>query len=70
MTNVYIPIKRLFQFVIQVFIHDTRDLEGRRMRIAQIYVCVLLYFLLKAAAFDVHPSYKNGGKIQVLSSLP
>ena len=30
-----------------------RDLEGRRMRIAQIYVCVLLYFLLKAAAFDV-----------------
>ena len=31
----------------------TRDLEGRRMRIAQIYACVLLYFLLKAAAFDV-----------------
>ena len=23
-----------------------RDLEGRKMRIAQIYVCVLLYFLL------------------------
>ena len=31
----------------------TRDLEGRRMRIAQIYACVLLYFLLKAVAFDV-----------------
>ena len=33
-----------------------RDLEERRMRIVQIYVYVLLYFLLKAAAFDV-PSY-------------
>ena len=33
-----------------------RDLEERMMRIAQIYVYVLLYFLLKAAAFDV-PSY-------------
>ena len=30
-----------------------RDLEGRRVRKAQIYVCVLLYFLLKVAAFDV-----------------
>ena len=30
-----------------------RDLQGRRMRIAQICDCVLLYFLLKAAAFDV-----------------
>ena len=30
-----------------------RDLEGRRMRIVQIYVCVLVYFLLKASAFDV-----------------
>ena len=30
-----------------------RDLEERRMRIAQICACVLLYFLLKAAAFDV-----------------
>ena len=26
---------------------------GRRMGIVQIYVCLLLYFLLKAAAFDV-----------------
>ena len=31
----------------------TRDLEGRNMRIVQIYVCVLLYFLLKVAAIDV-----------------
>ena len=30
-----------------------KDLKGRRMRIAQIYACVQLYFLLKAAAFDV-----------------
>ena len=30
-----------------------RDFEWRRMRIAQIYACVILYFLLKAAAFDV-----------------
>ena len=30
-----------------------RDLEGRKMRIAQIYVCVISYFLLKAVAFDV-----------------
>ena len=35
------------------FVDDFRDLEGRRMRIPQIYVCNLLYFLLKAAAFDV-----------------
>ena len=28
-------------------------LEGIRMRIAQIYPCVLLYFLFKVAAFDV-----------------
>ena len=28
-------------------------LEGIRMRIAQIYACVLLYFLFKVAAFDV-----------------
>ena len=33
-----------------------KNLEERRMRITQIYVCVLLYFLLKAATFDV-PSY-------------
>ena len=32
---------------------ETRDLEERRMGIAQIYACVLLYFLLKAATFDV-----------------
>ena len=31
----------------------SRDLEGRRMRIAQIYVCILLYFLLKSTASDV-----------------
>ena len=31
----------------------SRDLEGRRMGIAQIYIYVLLYFLLKAATFDV-----------------
>ena len=30
-----------------------RDLEERRMRIAQIYARVLLYFQLKAAALDV-----------------
>ena len=30
----------------------TRDLEERRIGIAQIYVCVLLYFLLPVAAFD------------------
>ena len=41
----------------------TRDLEGRRMRIAQIYACVLFSFLLKVAAFDVQSSYQNGGKI-------
>ena len=29
-----------------------RDLEGRGMRIVQIYFCVLLHFLLKVAAFD------------------
>ena len=34
-------------------VNKTRDLEERRMRIAQTYVCVLLYFLLKATAFDV-----------------
>ena len=32
---------------------DTRDLEGRKMRIAVIYACVLLYFLLKVAAVGV-----------------
>ena len=31
---------------------STGDLEGRRMRIAQIYVCLLFYFLLKVANFD------------------
>ena len=31
----------------------TRNLEGRSMRIEQIYACVLLYFSLKVAAFDV-----------------
>ena len=31
----------------------SRDLEGRRMRIAQIYACALLYFILKAVVFDV-----------------
>ena len=31
----------------------SRDLEERRMRIAQIYACVLLCFILKAVAFDV-----------------
>ena len=35
---------------------NSRDLEGRRMRIAQIYACFLLYFLLKGAAFDVPSS--------------
>ena len=30
-----------------------RDLEGRKMGIAQIYACFLWYFLLKAAVFDV-----------------
>ena len=34
-------------------IRFTRDLEGRMMRNAQIYACVLFYFLLKAAAFNV-----------------
>ena len=32
---------------------NSKDLEERRMRIAQVYTCVLWYFLLKAAAFDV-----------------
>ena len=30
-----------------------RDFEGRRMRIAQIYDYVLMYFLSKAAVFNV-----------------
>ena len=30
-----------------------KGLEGRRIRITQICACVLLYFLLKVAAFDV-----------------
>ena len=33
--------------------YTTSDLEERRMRIAEIYACVLLYFLLKAVALDV-----------------
>ena len=35
------------------FLTYYRDLEGRRVGIAQIYACVLLYFLLKSAPFDV-----------------
>ena len=43
--------------ITNILIYDhlftfTRDLEGRRMKIAQIYACVLLHFPLKAAAFD------------------
>ena len=53
---------------IDVFI--PRDLEGRRMRIAKIYACVLLYFLLKAAAFDVLSSYQNGSKILSIEKPP
>ena len=34
---------------------NARDLEERRMRIAQIYACILLYFLLKVGVFDVPP---------------
>ena len=48
---------------IETIWKSSRDLEERRMRFAQIYIHVLLYFLLKAAAFDVHPSYQNSGKI-------
>ena len=33
--------------------HKSRDLERRMMRIAQIYDWVLLFFPMKAAAFDV-----------------
>ena len=42
-------IDRLFQYCF-IF---SRDLEERRMRIAQIYAGVLLYFLLYATAFDL-----------------
>ena len=44
----------------------TRNLEERSMRIAQIYDCVLWYFLSKAAAFDVLSS----GKISSIEKLP
>ena len=40
------------------------------MRIGQIYAFVLLYFLLKAAAFDVCLSYQNGGKTLSIEKSP
>ena len=49
-------------------IHLIRDLEGRRIGIAQIYVCTLLYFVLKAAV--LHPSYQNDGKTLSIVKSP
>ena len=51
--KIAITTKKNQQQSIPFFISKSKDSEVRRMRIAQIYVSVLLYFLLKAAAFDV-----------------
>ena len=48
---------------MQDYVNTGRDLEGRRIIMAQIYGCVLLYFLLKALLLMFHPSYQNGGNI-------
>ena len=55
---------------IWIILSYTRDLEGRRMRIAQIYAYVLLYSLWKAAVLMCHPSYQNGGKILSIEKPP
>ena len=43
--------KKISNGTFPFLVSKSRDFEVRSMRIAQI--CVLLYFLLKAAAFDV-----------------
>ena len=57
----FLPVGHLFGLSLRSvllvllvpFVGVIRDLEGRRMRIVRFYVCGLLYFLLKVAAFDV-----------------
>ena len=44
---------QLVVLLLIIPVHFIRDLKGRRMRIAQIDICVLWYFLLKAVSLDV-----------------
>ena len=47
-------LKVYFEFYLRFLrLILSRDFEGRRMRMEQIYACILLYFLLKEATFDV-----------------
>ena len=51
------------KFSIKDFFSKFRDLEGRRMRIMQIYVLFYFIFFRKSLPLMFYPSYQNGGKI-------
>ena len=54
-----------------VFVHSiVQGMEGRRVRIAQIYFAFYCIFFWKRPSLIFHPSYQNGGKILSTSSLP
>ena len=49
--DVVIPKLTTLDF-IQINNYETRDLEGRRIKIVQIFPCILLNCFFKATAFD------------------